>query len=70
MEITNEQKKQILQQKILLEKQRYYSAQVDAQVAQDIGGMANALNAAKQNMTNAQKTIDALEKLLAELTDG
>lgn len=70
MDITNAQKRAILEQKVLLEKQRYYSSQVDAQVAQDIGEMDNAISAAKQNMANSQKTIHALEKLLTELSNG
>lgn len=60
-------KRQTLQQKIQGYSQAYYSHKVDAQIAQDIGGMEQVVTQARENMAKMQKFIDALEKLLAEL---
>ncbi len=69
MELAVEQKRDVLLQKLQLEHQRYYSHQVDAKVAQDIGGMEQALAAAQANMVATRKVIDALERILEELKD-
>ena len=60
-------KRQILQQKLQQHYQAYYAHQVDAQVAQDVGGMEPVVEQAKENMARTQKFIDKLKKLLAEL---
>jgi len=69
-ELKNEAKAEILRRKIAQAKQQYYSHQVDAQVVRDIGGMDDVLEAAQTNMANAQKVIDALEKMLEGLDDA
>lgn len=66
-DVSVEVKRQILQQKLQQHRQGYYAHQVDAQVAQDIGGMEQVMNQAKENMVRTQKFIDKLEELLAEL---
>ena len=63
-------KAEILQMKIERARQAYYSHQVDAQVARDIGGMEGILEAAQKNMTAQQKLIDAYTKLLEDLPDA
>ena len=66
-DISIEAKRQILQQKIQQYRQGYYAHQIDAQVAQDIGGMEQVVEQAKENMARTQKFIDKLEELLVGL---
>ena len=66
-ELTIEAKLVVLTQKLQGAKQQYYSHKVDAQVAQDIGGLEDVLNAARDNMGRMQKFIDAYEELIKEL---
>lgn len=68
-EVTNEVKQAILRDKIASWRNTYYSLEVDAKVAQDIGGMDDVLTAASLNMANAQRAIAALEKMLAEMPE-
>lgn len=65
--LTKEEKQSVLKRKIQAYRADYYSHQVDAKVAQDIGGLESVVEQARRNMANAQKFIDALEELLAEL---
>ena len=69
-ELNNETKVGVLRAKIAQWHQQYYSHQVDAQVARDIGGMEPVLEAAQTNMANAQKFIDRLEKILEDIVDA
>ena len=69
-EVTTEAKRDILQRKLALYRGSYYSHEVDAKVAKDIGGMDDIVKAASANMASVRKTIDALEKILAELGDS
>ena len=69
-ELNNEVKKGILQAKIAQYRQQYYSHQIDAQVARDIGGLEAMLEMAQTNMANAQKIIDMLEKILKGMGDA
>jgi len=66
-DIPIEVKRQILQQKLQIHRQGYYAHQIDAQVAQDIGGMEQVVEQAKENMARAQKFIDKLEELLTAI---
>lgn len=66
-DVPNEVKRQILQQKLQIHRQTYYAHQIDAQIAQDIGGMEQVVNQAKENMARTQKFIDKLEELLTKL---
>ena len=69
-ELNNETKMGILRAKIAQYRQQYYSHQVDAQIARDIGGMEDMLKAAQTNMANTQKIIDALEKIAGSIVDA
>lgn len=68
-ELSNEVKAEILRMKLAQARQQYYSHQIDAQVAQDIGGMDGVVKSAQNNMANAQKLIDAYTRLLEDLDD-
>lgn len=59
---------QILQDKIQMWHNTYYSHQIDAQIGQDIGD-ERMVEAAKDNMRKAQQCLDALEKMLSALGD-
>ena len=69
-ELNNEVKKGILQAKIAQYRQQYYSHQIDAQIARDIGGMEAMLQTAQTNMASAQKIVDALEGILKGMGDA
>jgi len=61
-------KRQILQDKLTLYRNTYYSHQVDARIGQDIAD-ERMIEAAKENMRKVQRCLDTLEKLLGELED-
>lgn len=69
-DITKEAMLLVLNQKLAAWNQAYYSHRVDAQIAKDIGGMDQMLKAATDGMANAQKIVDKLEQLKAELEDS
>jgi len=62
-----EVKRQVLQQRLQAYRRNYYGHKVDAQIAQDIGGMEQVVNQAKENMVMTRKFIDKLEELLVQL---
>ena len=68
-DVTKEAKREILNQKLQIYKNTYYSHGVDAKVAKDIGE-TQMLQAATDNMARAQKMIDAIEGMVAELEDS
>lgn len=68
MEISIDTRRFILQEKMMLYRNTYYSHQIDAQIGQDISD-ERMVEAAKENMRKAQQCLDALEKMLDELED-
>lgn len=68
IEIPISTKREILQGKVLLYRNTYYSHQIDAQIGQDIGD-ERMVAAATENMRKAQQCLDVLKRLLAELGD-
>lgn len=68
-EITKDEMKEVLKQKIIAYKQAYYSNKVDAQIAGDIDD-ERMKKTATDNMARVQKLIDAIEKMTAEIGDS
>jgi len=65
-ELSVEQKRNVLGGKLRFHRETYYSFEVDAKVARDIG-LPAMLESAIKGMTQVQLIIDTIEKMLLEL---
>ena len=66
MPLSNENKKQILEQKLLQLEGEYYSLQIDHEVAEDLGN-EQRMERVQENMADVKRAINKIEEKIDEL---